>query len=218
VSGTKRLKLWDLETAVCLKTVEDEVDLIGFRLLGDKIYSMWEDGGVKIYDLAGNFQRKWAVLGCWVPCTDPSERYIVTESVHGYKLSVWDAKTEELVAVMEGHTDPICYVKIFGNRVLSGSYDKTINVWDLKTGQCLKTIAGHSRSVRSIDVLGNIIVSGSHDKTLKIWNMETEQCITTLVGHQNTVSCVEIVGSMIVSGSWDNTIRIWQVDESGRVK
>src|SRR5690606_15849409 len=136
----------------------DDVDLIGFRILGNKIYSMWEDGGIKIFDLSGNFERKWNVLGCWVPCVDPNDRYIVTESVHGYKFSVWDAKREELQAVMEGHTDPICFVKIFGNRVLSGSYDKSTKIWDLNTGQCLKTLQGHVRSVRSLDMLGNIVV------------------------------------------------------------
>jgi len=216
ISGSKCIKIWDLESKKCKFTINDDV-LIGFKVFGRKIYSMWEDGGVKIHDIhSGNLERKWSVLGCWVACSDASECRVVTESVNDYQFLMWDIKTEECHVSMEGHREPVCFVKIFGKRVVSGSYDKTLRVWDSTTGTCSKTLRGHTRSVCAIDVVGNVIVSGSVDKTVKIWNMESDECVMTLEGHQNTVSCVEIVGNMIITGSWDNTIKIWNVDDSPR--
>ena len=34
-----------------------------------------------------------------------------------------------------------------GQRVVSGSNDKTVKVWDVATGECVATLAGHSKSV-----------------------------------------------------------------------
>ena len=35
-----------------------------------------------------------------------------------------------------------------GQRVVSGSDDKTLKVWDVATGECVATLRGHSGSVR----------------------------------------------------------------------
>lgn len=57
---------------------------------------MWEDGGIKIYDIhTGNLDRKWSVLGCWVACSDESAYRVVTESVNDYQFLIWDIKTEK---------------------------------------------------------------------------------------------------------------------------
>lgn len=217
ISGSKCLKIWDLSTGNCNHTINDDV-LIGFRLFGSRIYSMWEDGGIKIFDAhTGKLERKWDVVGCWAACSDSGARqYVVTESVHTFQFLVWDVISGQCVCEMNGHQEPICYVKIGEKKAISGSYDKTIRVWDLSNGKCIKTLAGHTRSVCALDWIGKVIVSGSVDKTVKIWNMDFDECVITLEGHQNTVSCVEIVGNMIVTGSWDNTIKIWNVVDSPR--
>ena len=35
-----------------------------------------------------------------------------------------------------------------GQRVVSGSLDKTLKVWDVETGECVTTLKGHSGCVR----------------------------------------------------------------------
>jgi len=219
ISGSKCLKIWDIITGTCLHTINDDV-LIGFRLFGQKIYSMWEDGGIKIFDIhTAQLERKWDVVGCWVACSDSGEKqYVVTESVHTFQFLVWDILSGHCISQMTGHREPLCFVKFGDKKAMSGSYDKTIRIWDIVSGKCLKILSGHSRSVCALDAVGNVIVSGSSDKTVKIWNMDTGECVLTLEGHQNTVSCVEIVGNMIVTGSWDNTIKIWNVVDEPRSK
>ena len=63
-----------------------------------------------------------------------------------------------------------------GQRIASGSMDKTLKVWDTATGQALLTLKGHSDSVTSVALSGDgrHLVSGSRDGTMKVWDLQ--QC------------------------------------------
>ena len=58
-----------------------------------------------------------------------------------------------------------------GQRIVSGSADKTVKIWDANSGKELQTLRGHASGVRSVAFSpdGQRIASGSADKTLKIW-------------------------------------------------
>ena len=63
-----------------------------------------------------------------------------------------------------------------GDRVVSGSEDKTLKLWDASTGNCLATWKGHSDYVNSVAVFpaGDRVVSGSDDKTLRLWGAASQ--------------------------------------------
>jgi WD40 repeat protein len=74
---------------------------------------------------------------------------------------------------LQGHTDWVRSVCAAGNKIISGSRDKTIRVWDMDTGECLRTLQGHTSSVYGLCTLctvGNKIISASEDKTIRIWD------------------------------------------------
>jgi WD40 repeat protein len=104
-----------------------------------------------------------------------------------------------------------------GNRIVSGSRDRTLRVWDASTGQPIgKPLVGHEDWVSSVAFSpdGKRIVSGSRDKTLRMWDASTGQPIgKPLVGHEDWVSSVAFSpdGKRIVSGSIDKTLRVWDV-------
>jgi COMPASS component SWD3 len=78
-------------------------------------------------------------------------------------LRLWDVETATCVRVLEGHTEvldfsfslsssdnppnqtvaSVCALSD-GNRVVSGSYDKTVRVWDVDRGSCALIFEGHS--------------------------------------------------------------------------
>ena len=63
-----------------------------------------------------------------------------------------------------------------GQRIISGSYDKTIRIWDAETSAAVgKPLEGHSGWVESVAYSpdGQHIISGSEDKTIRIWDAET---------------------------------------------
>jgi WD40 repeat protein len=69
-----------------------------------------------------------------------------------------------------------------GQRLASGSYDKTVKVWDTATGACIQTLEGHGESVYSVAFSADSqrLASGSRDKTVKVWDAATGACVQTL--------------------------------------
>ncbi len=118
---------------------------------------------------------------------------------------------------LTGHSDTVWSVAYSpdGQRIVSGSGDKTIRIWDAKTGQPIgKPLTGHEDAVLLVAYSpdGQRIVSGSGDKTIRIWDANTGQPIgKPLTGHSDAVASVAYSpdGRRIVSGSVDKTIRIW---------
>jgi hypothetical protein len=98
-----------------------------------------------------------------------------------------------------------------GNKIASGSFDKTIKIWDGKSLKLFKTLEGHSDQVLSVawNHDGTKLVSGSKDKTVKVWDGLSGQILATLEGHGNLVFSVawNHDGSWIASGS--GNIKIW---------
>lgn len=52
-----------------------------------------------------------------------------------------------------------------GNRLLTGSSDKTARIWDVQTGQCLQVLEGHTDEIFScaFNYKGNIVITGMGD-------------------------------------------------------
>lgn len=92
--------------------------------------------------------------------------------------------------------------------VISGSLDNTIKQWNVETGECKRTLFGHVEGVWAVDMDKLRIVSASHDRTIKVWD-HTGQCKHTLVGHRGAVTSIALGDDKIISGSDDSTIRIW---------
>ncbi|MBN1460726.1 MAG: DUF4062 domain-containing protein [Armatimonadetes bacterium] len=100
-----------------------------------------------------------------------------------------------------------------GQRVVSGSFDKTVRLWDAHTGQQIACLQGHDDTIWSVafDRSGKSVVSGSSDNTIRLWDAHTGQQIACLQGHEAAVRCVAFdrPGERVVSGSEDKTVRLW---------
>ncbi|MGZ6330320.1 MAG: putative nucleotidyltransferase substrate binding domain-containing protein [Parachlamydiaceae bacterium] len=117
----------------------------------------------------------------------------------------------QCVQSLKGHT--VCAMATLGdNKLVSGSWDKTIKVWDLQSGSCLKTL-NDPDSVLALAVLNDgTLASGSADRTIKVWDLQIGACLKTLEGHTKPVSSLALLGDgSLASGSWDNTIKVWDL-------
>ncbi|PNH03143.1 WD repeat domain-containing protein, partial [Tetrabaena socialis] len=134
-------------------------------------------------------------------------------------LRLWDTKTGQCIATLEGHTNfvsSVAFSPLDGRQLASGSHDKTLRLWDTATGQCTATLRGHTDQVHGVAYSpadARQLASGSGDKTLRLWNTTTGQCTVVLTDHTNSVSSVAFSsdGLQLVSGSADSTVRLWSI-------
>ncbi|KAI5460978.1 WD40-repeat-containing domain protein [Mariannaea sp. PMI_226] len=123
----------------------------------------------------------------------------------------WNACLQTL----EGHDHSVMSVTVSpdGQRIASGSGDRTVRVWDAATGESQQTLEGHSSWVTSVAFSpdGLWIASGSGDRTIRIWDSATGQCQQTLEGHSGSIMSIAFSADsqQIISGSDDGMIKIW---------
>ncbi|PHH53425.1 Vegetative incompatibility protein HET-E-1 [Ceratocystis fimbriata CBS 114723] len=126
-----------------------------------------------------------------------------------------DENWHACLRTLEGHAGEVASVTFSndGQRLASGSCDKTVKIWDATSGACLQTLQGHADEVTSVAFSddGQRLASGSLDKTVKIWDATSGACLQTLEGHAEEVASVTFSndGQRLALGSYDQTVKIW---------
>ncbi len=75
-----------------------------------------------------------------------------------------------------------------GNRVVSGSWDRSIKIWNVKTKMCEITRHGHAGPVSCVAISGDnsVVISGSLDvdgpSSVNVWTVDGD-IVRTFVGH-----------------------------------
>jgi WD40 repeat protein len=124
---------------------------------------------------------------------------------------------------LNGHREYIPSISYFpgGQRMISGSWDKTTRQWDLKAGREIEEAQNVCEgSVLAVAVSrdGRWVVTGGGGWTknsgeLKACEVDTGT-VKTFEGHSQNISCIDISmdNTLLASGSEDKTARIWNLD------
>lgn len=221
------LRVWDLETGQCLRTLEGHTD--GVRCLsvtadGRQVVSGSSDETLRVWDVeTGQCLRALAghrdgvrVVGL----TLDGRRAVSASYADQPTLRVWNLETGQCLGMLEGHCGTVDSVSVTpeGRRAVSGNPDGTIRIWDLESGMYPPKLQSHSDNVTAIAVTPNGLhaVSGSWDKTLRVWDLASGQYLRTLAGHRDSVWCVSVTpdGRRAVSGSrgYDHNLLLWDLD------
>jgi WD40 repeat protein/tRNA A-37 threonylcarbamoyl transferase component Bud32 len=120
-------------------------------------------------------------------------------------------------STLKGHASDVNSVAFDsdGQKLASGSDDKTIKIWDLATQKEIQTLKGHSEWVWDVVFSpdGQTLASASADQTVRLWDMATVREIRTLKGHKDGVTSVAFSpdGQTLATASLDKTIKLWNV-------
>lgn len=82
------------------------------------------------------------------------------------------------------HEHSVRDLAIYGNILVSGSYDNNVIVWNLETGRKVHLLKGHAMKVYcvAIDPKRRHCISGSLDASVRIWGIDDGECKFVLQG------------------------------------
>jgi WD40 repeat protein/sterol desaturase/sphingolipid hydroxylase (fatty acid hydroxylase superfamily) len=218
-SHDRTLKIWDVDTGSDLRTLPGHSGaILAVALSSDsgRAVSGSADGTVRLWDLEAGHEKRSFPGGT-------GEVITVAIGADGQRVA-WAAGRIIKIAsaagngqerALIGHADLVCTVALSpdGERVVSGSFDRSVKVWNATTGLAVQTLTGHDGPVSSVAISsdGRTIVSGSQDGTVRVWDLATGREQVVLRGHSDSVMSVALSadGRKIVSAGRDGTVKVW---------
>ncbi|KAI1262415.1 WD domain-containing protein [Xylariaceae sp. FL1019] len=180
-SRDKTLRVWDVTTGYCIRTLRGHADWVRTvdpSVDGRFLLSAGTDQTARLWDISvTNPETKLTLVGhehvveCCVLA--PTAAYGHLATLAGQKKPPPASSSAEFMA--------------------TGSRDKTIRLWDAR-GNCIKTLVGHDNWVRALVFHpgGKYLLSVADDKTLRCWDLTQEgKCVKTLADtHGHFISCL----------------------------
>ncbi|GAB7340287.1 hypothetical protein MBLNU457_6746t2 [Dothideomycetes sp. NU457] len=178
-SRDKTIRIWDVTTGYCVKTIRGHADWVrdvASSFDGRWLLSVSNDQTARLWDTASGDQKVTFVshehvIEC---CTfAPPAAYSNLASLAGLKKPPSSSSSAEFCA--------------------TGGRDKLIKIWDCR-GTLIKTLVGHDNWIRALVFHpgGKYLLSCSDDKTIRCWDLSQEcKCVKTIEdAHGHFVSCM----------------------------
>ena len=221
----KTIKIWDLETGECLKTLHDHKASIETMLIipNNKFISASVDYTIKIWDLI--------TYECLNTITNESQVHSLcllpnNETAFGCRdgsIQIWNLNSLNKVKSFEAHNYWISYLLLLADKTklisCSGEKDIKIKIWHLETFECVKVLDGHSSDINCIELNSNDnLLSCSEDRTIKLWQIETGQLLKSIKFDQ-IVNNIKSLNQDLISIALENgNIQIYNYHKMEIVK
>jgi WD40 repeat protein len=88
------------------------------------------------------------------------------------RVAIWDTASRKLLRVFQAHRAWIRAVAFSddGNKLVTGSDDKSVKIWEVSSGKLLRTLNGHTSWITGVLLVNNQVVTSSRDGTVQFWN------------------------------------------------
>ncbi|MCB1241507.1 MAG: caspase family protein [Verrucomicrobiales bacterium] len=217
---------------------------------GETLISVGEDKAVYFWDVA-NGTLKGTLRGhigdgkegqINAAALSPDGRWLALgglltfNSVDGPAIRIIDLETNEVAAMLWGHSDVVQALSFSddGRRLASGSHDKSVRIWDLpaelgqrKSGalariETSKELQGHTREVYAVAFLpgGERLISGGLDGRMVLWERDSGRAISTKEEHSGGVCAIGATpdGKNFISGGHDGKLILWSATSGAKIR
>jgi WD40 repeat protein len=134
-------------------------------------------------------------------------------------VRLWDGRTGNQLAALEGHTGQVLDVAFdpTGALLASASADEGARVWDVEKRQPYEALTGHENHVVSV-AWGDpdTLITTSEDRTARVWRPDGD-LLAVLVGHQAAVTGGAFAHGLALTWSNDGTARLWRYEPDPRI-
>lgn len=130
----------------------------------------------------------------------------------GKDIRVWDFDLGTTGTLRTGHSDNVTSIAVLGNKLVTGSKDKTIKVWKRSGNSWLvqykQLTQGNIKNIYTVD---DKVIYATDDKRITIWDVKT-RIKNTIVLDEKTLALGWCSGKL-VTGSL-NGVRLWEYKDA----
>ncbi|EEH34613.1 DOM34-interacting protein [Paracoccidioides lutzii Pb01] len=241
------LKIWNVRTQTCLRTLECGYSLCSAFLPGDKIVVVGnKNGDLEMFDIASStlLDTIQAHEGpIWALHVHPDGKSIVTGSADK-TAKFWDFKVVQEEILGTKRTTP--RLKLVHTRTLKVNddilsirfspdarliavalLDNTVKVFFVDTLKLFLILYGHKLPVLNMDISydSKLIVTCSADKNVRLWGLDFGDCHKAFFAHQDSIMAVAFIpnnnegnGHHFFSASKDHVIKYWDGDKFEQIQ
>ncbi len=239
VSGSSTgIKVWNMETFSCIRTVETEYVLTVCFAPGDRfVLAGLKNGSLLIIDLSSGeivetveahekelwristLPNKMGCITCSSDCTVKIWNFelMKNEQFSSTVLSLLHTKTLKLSEpVLDVRVTPDC------NLITAALLDSTVQIFFMDSLKFFLTLYGHKLPVTCLDVSydSTIISTGSADCSVKIWGLDYGDCHKSTIAHKMAVTslCFMPKTHYFFTCGKDGAIHQWDADNYERIQ
>ncbi|KAK9365942.1 WD40-repeat-containing domain protein [Lipomyces kononenkoae] len=231
------LKVWNVKTTNCIRTMDCGYALCSTFLPGDSILVVGtKSGQIEMYDVASSAMidaidahdgALWSLQvspdgkGLVTGSADKSVKFwslrIVQEEIPGTRRTIPRMKLHH-TRTLELTDDVLCVRQSPDGKYIAVSLlDSTIKVFFVDTLKFYLNLYGHKLPVLSMDIShdSKLLISCSADKNIKIWGLDFGDCHRSIFAHQDSIMAVQFEPNShhFFSGSKDRLIKYWDGDK-----
>lgn len=241
------LKIWNIRTQSCIRTLDCGYALCATFLPGDKIVIVGNrNGELETFDIASStlIDTVKAHEGpVWTLHVHPDGRSLATGSADkSTKFFNFEVVQEEIPGTKRSTprfklahartlkvADDILSLRFSpDSRLLALSLlDNTVKVFFVDSLKLFLNLYGHKLPVLSMDISydSKLIVTCSADKNVRLWGLDFGDCHKAFFAHQDSIMQVAFVphnqdgnGHHFFSASKDNIIKYWDGDKFEQIQ
>ncbi|ORY19373.1 WD40-repeat-containing domain protein [Clohesyomyces aquaticus] len=242
------LKIWNVRTQNCLRTLECGYALCCAFLPGDKIVVVGtKEGDIELFDIAASslLDKIHAHDGAiWTLQVHPDGKSVVTGSADK-SVKFWNF--EIIQEEIPGTKRTMPRLKLIQSRILKVSddvlsvqfspdsrllavstLDNTVKVFFVDSLKLFLNLYGHKLPVLNMSISSDskLIATCSADKNVRIWGLDFGDCHKALFGHEDSIMQIAFIPHPVdqeekhffFSASKDRMIKSWDGDKFEQVQ
>lgn len=247
-ASSGQLKVWNMKTQSCLRTLECGQALCSAFLPGDRIVLLGtKTGELELYDISTStliesFQAHEGAI--WTLAVHPDGRSVVTgsadKSAKFWRFDIVDEdipgtrRTTQRLKLTQTRqlkvADDVLSVCFSPDQRLFAlsTLDNTVKVFFVDSLKLFLTLYGHKLPVLNVSISSDskLIATCSADKNVRIWGLDFGDCHKAFFAHQDSVMAVSFISHpvevderhLLFSTSKDGVVKSWDGDKFEQIQ
>jgi len=213
-SGDKTVRLYDLNTGECIKTLLGHtagISCLQYEPSSNLLVTGSWDKSIRVWDVQTGEHQVFQAHMNGVRCLQFYGSTLVSGASDKI-VFIWNMNEGQCEFILKGHEGTVYCLQFDPqtNRLVTGSADKTVRIWNMKNGKCTGLLTGHRGDVYCLKLLKSHLITGSADATLRLWDLDSGECLRIMVHTDAVYACsISEDGQVIASGCADSAIRVW---------